>query len=247
MVELADTLDLGSSIRKDVGVQVPSSVPYNSYTKEAILEALKHCKTWADLAQYFDRGQKSGFSSYIRRRMLRFGITCSHLNRHDVYTEEKLREAIAHCSTWALVCEWFKVDARSGTQSHLARRAKSLGIDTSHFKGKGWAASTTGSKTNKKKPVEEYLVLNGPKIRNERLKSHLINAGIKKAACEWCGLSEWLGVKIWLELDHINRNIRDTRLDNLQILCPNCHTIKTSFDKGLRSLPQGWTERGPNT
>jgi hypothetical protein len=63
VAELADALDLGSSARKGVGVQVSPSAPYNSYTREAILEALKHCKTWTELAQHFGRRPDSGFTA----------------------------------------------------------------------------------------------------------------------------------------------------------------------------------------
>ena len=100
------------------------------------------------------------------------------------------------------MCAWFKVEPRSGAQSHLARKAKSLGLDSSHFKGRSWATSTKGKVVNKRMSIQKYLVIDGPKIRNDRLKMYLIEAGLKKQACEWCGLTQWLGLKIVLELDH---------------------------------------------
>lgn len=41
--------------------------------------------------------------------------------------------------------------------------------------------------------------------------------------CECCGLTEWLGSPITLELDHIDGNNRNNVKDNLRLLCPNCH------------------------
>jgi hypothetical protein len=49
--------------------------------------------------------------------------------------------------------------------------------------------------------------------------------------CEVCGLSEWMGQPIPLELDHIDGNPDNNRADNLRILCPNCHA-QTEFYKG---------------
>ena len=53
-----------------------------------------------------------------------------------------------------------------------------------------------------------------------------IRDGIKKDCCEICGCSTWQGVKLPLELHHKNCNHNDNTLENLQILCPNCHSIQ---------------------
>lgn len=56
-------------------------------------------------------------------------------------------------------------------------------------------------------------------------KEQLYRYGLKTEECEWCGLGpEWNGKPIVLELDHVNGNPRDNRLENLRILCPNCHS-----------------------
>lgn len=60
-------------------------------------------------------------------------------------------------------------------------------------------------------------------VKSHVLKEKLIRDGIKQPYCEICGLSEWMGKSIPLELHHKNNNHYDNNLDNLQILCPNCH------------------------
>ena len=42
--------------------------------------------------------------------------------------------------------------------------------------------------------------------------------------CNHCGISEWNGKHLSLELEHINGNNRDNRLENIELLCPNCHS-----------------------
>lgn len=64
------------------------------------------------------------------------------------------------------------------------------------------------------------------KIHSDKLKHKLIRDGIKEAKCECCGQSIWLGKPIPLELHHINGDHYDNRLENLQILCPNCHALQ---------------------
>jgi 5-methylcytosine-specific restriction endonuclease McrA len=52
----------------------------------------------------------------------------------------------------------------------------------------------------------------------------MFDAGIKKRGCESRGLSEWRETPIPLALHHLNGDRNDNRLENLQVLCPNCHS-----------------------
>lgn len=79
-----------------------------------------------------------------------------------------------------------------------------------------------------RKPVEEYLGEN-KYVPASRLRNKLIESGIKEAKCECCGLTEWMGRKIPLELHHINMNKYDNRLENLTILCSNCHALAHDY------------------
>lgn len=66
----------------------------------------------------------------------------------------------------------------------------------------------------------------GTNVKSHILKQKLIREGIKEDKCEICGVSIWQNVKLPLELHHKNGNHFDNDLDNLQILCPNCHSIQ---------------------
>ena len=57
----------------------------------------------------------------------------------------------------------------------------------------------------------------------------LVEYGIKQYKCEICGISEWNGKKIVLELHHKNGKHSDNQIDNLEILCPNCHSQTDNF------------------
>lgn len=73
-------------------------------------------------------------------------------------------------------------------------------------------------------------VLNGKaKMPNSRLRIRLIKAGYKPAYCERCKNDTWLGVPIPLELHHIDGNHDNNALTNLQILCPNCHSLTENY------------------
>jgi DNA-binding CsgD family transcriptional regulator len=72
-------------------------------------------------------------------------------------------------------------------------------------------------------PLNEVLAPNTRRGRGH-LKLRLLRAGLKENRCEVCGLSEWLGQSIGISLHHINGDRHDNRLENLQFLCPNCHS-----------------------
>ena len=72
-------------------------------------------------------------------------------------------------------------------------------------------------------PLEQLLVA-GPRRNRNHLKRRLFDAGVKDRRCELCGLSEWRRAAIPLALHHVNGDRHDNRLENLQILCANCHS-----------------------
>ena len=81
-------------------------------------------------------------------------------------------------------------------------------------------------------PVADLFVA-GPRRNRCHLKTRLLNSGLKAPLCEECGLEEWRGKPLSLELHHVNGDGRDNRLENLRLLCPNCH-----------SQTENWGRRG---
>lgn len=85
-----------------------------------------------------------------------------------------------------------------------------------------------------KQTLEEILVEDS-NYQSSRLKKRLIESGLKEDRCESCGIgNEWNGKPLTLQLHHINGNHRDNRFENLQILCPNCHSQTENY-KGKKN------------
>ena len=84
-------------------------------------------------------------------------------------------------------------------------------------------------------PLDELLTA-APRSRNN-IKQRLIAAGIKRNACEECGIGRWRDQALSLCLHHVNGDRHDNRLENLQLLCPNCHSQTPNFgSKNTRPL-----------
>lgn len=88
-------------------------------------------------------------------------------------------------------------------------------------------------------PIERLLA--APRNRTH-LKSRLLAAGLKDDRCERCGLTEWRGEALSLALHHVNGNGKDNRLENLRLLCPNCHSQTPNFaGRNRRRVPMDGT------
>lgn len=91
-----------------------------------------------------------------------------------------------------------------------------MGID---YKGN---QGSKGKKTDPKRK-DALEIIESPSVSNSRKRRRLIEDGYKEDKCERCGLSEWMGMKIPLELHHRDFNHYNNELSNLMIVCSNCH------------------------
>jgi hypothetical protein len=77
-------------------------------------------------------------------------------------------------------------------------------------------------------PFEKLLAADTPRNRNH-VKLRLLAAGLKRNRCEQCGIARWHKRPLSLCLHHVNGDRHDNRLENLVLLCPNCHSQTPNF------------------
>lgn len=70
-------------------------------------------------------------------------------------------------------------------------------------------------------PIEQLLQVSRSRLH---LKRRLLEAGLLTNGCSTCGIDSWREAPLALQLHHINGNRHDNRLENLALLCPNCHS-----------------------
>lgn len=80
--------------------------------------------------------------------------------------------------------------------------------------------------------TEDILAGKYPEYQTFKLKQRLLSEGIFDNICSVCGISEWEGKPLNMELDHIDGNSKNHELNNLRMICPNCHA-QTPTHRGL--------------
>lgn len=145
------------------------------------------------------------------------------------YTKQQIEKAVAQSVSWVGTLRSLGLKSMGGgSYNHVKKLVNNFGIDTSHFTGQAWNKGRSYPKVIKKN-LDNYLIKKGPPIASTRLKKMLWSSGIKEKKCERCNITEWLGNPAPLELHHINGDSRDNGLDNLQVLCANCHSLTPAF------------------
>ena len=145
------------------------------------------------------------------------------------YTKEELEKAVKESLSIAEVCRKLNIRDVCVYYKTLNDKIKKFQIDNSHFTGSAWNQGERYKPLREKRPLSEILVENSDYLTSHHLRLRLIEEGVKEHKCEGCGLTEWRGQKISLELEHKNGNNLDHRIENLEVLCPNCHSQTPTY------------------
>ena len=152
--------------------------------------------------------------------------------RKRKWTDEQLIEAVKTNSSIIGVLKTIGLGVSGGSHSLVKMKIKQLEIDNSHFTGKGWCKEEKHKEYVKRVllyPLEEILVRDSTYQNTHTLKLRLIKEGLLIKECYNCKLTTWLNEPISLQLHHKDGDRCNNLIDNLSILCPNCHSQTSTF------------------
>lgn len=212
-----------------------------TYTDEQFRDAVKSSHRMIEVLRKLGVKPKSSSYNLANKLVVDLNLDISHFSKNKTfsaikYTEEQFRDAVKNSFTMIDVLRTIGVRGSGGNYDIAHRMIKKMGLDTSHFTGHGHLKGKhhTWSKAHS---LDKILVngYNGG-IPTSKLKNKLFRANMLENKCSKCGIKDWNGLPLSLELEHINGDRYDNRIDNLTILCPNCHSQTHTFRRKKSSL-----------
>ena len=150
-----------------------------------------------------------------------------NIGKKKKWTESRLRKVAKESFSIRQVISGLGLVPAGGNYVQVQKYLLKLRIDTSHFKGRGWNKGLKGIGVYRIS-LDQALTPHST-YQSHKLKKRLFAAGLKKPRCELCDWAKTTSEgRLPLELDHINGDRQDNRLENLRILCPNCHSLQST-------------------
>ncbi|MEU0249654.1 HNH endonuclease [Streptomyces sp. NPDC006235] len=174
----------------------------------------------------------SATRDYLRQRMKKLGVDTSHFVREgSKWTREILQAAVSASASTNDVLRHLGLELVGGHHTHISRRIKAYGIDTSHFVP---VVRTERMRHNQRRRAADEILVKDTSTHARRVPSARLNRAMRELGieerCALCGLEAvWLGKTLPLEVDHIDGDWRNNRVENVRFLCPNCHSTTDSY------------------
>ncbi len=138
--------------------------------------------------------------------------------------EKQLCDLILNSKNLYQVCNSLGIYASGTNYDKLKEFIKAHNLNVEHFNSEQEHKQPQG-----KYPDDIVFCKNSAYKHTFSIRKRLLRDRLKKHQCERCGRTKWEGEPIPLEVHHINGNNKDNRLENLQMLCPNCHALTDTY------------------
>ncbi|GAB2904830.1 MULTISPECIES: HNH endonuclease signature motif containing protein [Streptomyces] len=204
----------------------------SAYPKERLEEAARGARTLSEALERLGVDPKGWTRRYVHDRMKKLGVDVSHFEREGAkWTRQVLEPVVARSTSVNEVLRQVGLDPVGGHHTNISRRIKAYGLDTSHFTS---AVRTERQRYNQRRRTAEEILVEDTSARASRIPSSRLKRAMRdmdvEERCALCGIEPvWLGEPLPLEVDHVDGNWRNNRIENLRLLCPNCHSTTDSY------------------
>lgn len=163
------------------------------------------------------------------------------MGKRRTWSPKQLEEAVANSRSFRQVLGALNLREAGGNYTQIKKYIGEYGLNMDHFTGRLWSKGLKG--IGKPHIQLKDILVESSTYQSYKLKNRLFKEGLKSPYCEECGWAQFSeDGRLPLELDHINGRREDNRLENLRILCPNCHSLKPTHrgcNPNRRNKP-GW-------
>ena len=172
---------------------------------------------WSAVQAYLDEGHD------FERSRVRFGFSKSGWNK--AIARGDLRVSRWQRNDRRCPYNWIEVQAYYDAGHSYAETSARFGFSSAAW----YNAITRGEIAARPVGMPIAELISSPMRNRSHLKMRLLKAGLLENRCDVCGVADWRGESLNIHLDHINGVKNDNRLENLRMLCPNCHSQTPTF------------------
>jgi hypothetical protein len=201
-------------------------VDYLNLTNEELTGLVHDSHSWNEVVT------KCGLVTLTRslqRRIQKYEISIDHLNKHfdgmwtkfNKITKDDINAIVGKHTEW----KYIMTDLGYRTCTHVVfiqKKLDNLGIDYSHV-------SKQYERKLKRHDLKDVMVKDSFYTCLKSLQSRLKRELGWEHKCSVCHLKEWQNKPIPIEIDHINGEHFDHRLENIRFICPNCHAFTDNY------------------
>lgn len=151
--------------------------------------------------------------------------------RKDCISRDDRKNIPAQCP----ICgkDFDNIYSMSAHKGHCSGKSSTVHFETKRNWSRGLSRDTDERvrKSGDQRAIPLADILDGkhPNFQTHKLKQRLLKENLIENRCGICNITDWMGRPIVCELDHINGNKHDHRLENLRMLCPNCHSQTETY------------------
>ena len=149
------------------------------------------------------------------------------------YTPTELQKLLDESAGYSDVLRKLKMNDHGGNPRTLKKVIAEYNLDETKLNENRHKlfsrCSEYANKKNIKYSLEDILAGKHPGYQSSKLLERLIEEGYKEMKCECCGIIEWMGKPISFHLHHKDGDHNNNDIENLEILCPNCHSQTDNF------------------
>jgi hypothetical protein len=230
----ADELDLDTSHLPTRDGAAP-----RSWTDQELERAVAAATSLAGVFRELGLQVGGGAWQRMREHIQRLELDTSHFTRGTVaapgrredpaWSDEDLRQALPGVRSVSEVMRRLGLSANAHRErQRIVARIEQLDLSVDGLRGRAWARGRRGG-GRPARPLEDLLVAGRELGSTSGLKRRLLAESVFDPRCRGCGLEEWRGGPIPLQLDHIDGDRTNNLLSNLRLLCPNCHALTDTY------------------
>lgn len=217
----------------------------SKYTREVLEPVVARACSLSDVIRAFGLKPTGGNHRHFTAVIFKAGLDTDHFGPHGLrrirsLSREELQPIVSVVTSMAQVLARLDLPTVGRPHYELGQRIRALEIDVAHFRGRGWSRGETkrthasvAHVANTHTFSDAQVFVEGSLITGKGLTPRLLKLGWKYT-CTVCGIAEWQGRALTLQLDHINGKHYDNRLENLRFMCPNCHAQTPTYGNRAR-------------